>query len=62
MKKGLLLSGETMTNWDVESVLTPIEPTTDYITRLIDEEWLNTYSTCGLTYGEINELDTFKLR
>jgi hypothetical protein len=29
----------------------------DIITELIDVEWFDTYSTRGLTYGEIRDLD-----
>jgi hypothetical protein len=62
--KALLLSGGTLqqTEWDVEDILSTTANKQDFITRLIDDEWMDKHSTCGLTYGQIRELNEFTLR
>jgi hypothetical protein len=62
--KTLLISGDTLqqTEWDIEDVLTNTLSKTDFITRLIDDEWMDKQSTCGLTYGQIRELNEYTLR
>jgi hypothetical protein len=62
--KALLLSGGTLqqTEWDVEDILSTTKSKDDFITRLIDDEWFDTESKCGLTYGEIRQLNEFTLR
>ncbi len=60
--KTLLISGNTLTEWDVEEVLSTTESKKDFITRLIDDEWFDKQSTCGLTYGQIRELNEYTLR
>jgi hypothetical protein len=56
----LTISGNTLQkmDWDVESIL-KVESKEDTITRLTIEDWKSKVSTCGLTYGEIEELDLF---
>ena len=56
----LTISGNTLQkmDWDVDSIL-KVETKEDTITRLTIEDWKNKVSTCGLTYGEIEELDLF---
>jgi hypothetical protein len=60
--KTLLISGNTLTEWDVEEVLSTTQSKKDFITRLIDDEWFDKQSTCGLTYGQIRELNEYTLR
>ena len=57
----LRISGDTLviTDWDVENIL-KVESKEDSITRIIDEEWFDKMSYCGLTYGEIEQLEKFK--
>ncbi len=53
----LLLSGETMSQWDIDSIL-GVESKDDAITRIIDTEWFEIHATRGdLTRGEIKELN-----
>lgn len=56
----LKISGNTLTtmDWDVESIL-KVESKEDSITRIIDQEWFEQTSLCGLTYGEIKQLENF---
>jgi hypothetical protein len=60
--KTLLISGNTLTEWDVEEVLSTTQSKKDFITRLIDDEWFDKQSTCGLTYGQIRELNEYTLK
>jgi hypothetical protein len=62
--KTLVISGNTLqeTPWNVDDILSSVETKKDFITRLIDEEWFDNTSTCGLTYGQIRELNEFTLR
>jgi len=54
----LKISGDTLItmDWDVEEIL---ESKENQITRLVDLEWFDKMSYCGLTYGEINQLENF---
>jgi hypothetical protein len=56
----LRISGDTLvtTDWDIESIL-KVESKEDSITRIIDQEWFERTSSCGLTYGEIKQLEQF---
>jgi hypothetical protein len=56
----LRISGDTLvtTEWDIESIL-KVESKENSITRLVDSEWFDRMSYCGLTYGEINQLENF---
>jgi hypothetical protein len=56
----LRISGDTLvsTDWDIEGIL-KVESKEDSITRIIDQEWFEQVSICGLTYGEIKQLEQF---
>lgn len=59
--KSLLISGNTLQEWNIEEVL--INKTKDdYIARLIEDEWNDKMSKCGLTYGEIKEYEKYNYR
>jgi hypothetical protein len=56
----LLISGETIQSWDIESVLTnKVKSKNQLITEMIEYEWDNTIGPyCeGLTYLEIEQLN-----
>ena len=56
--KNLLISGNTLQEWDIEEVLTDrIKSKDQVITELIQYEWDNTISRCGMTYLEIEQLN-----
>jgi hypothetical protein len=54
----LKISGDTLVtrDWDIESILKE-ESKDDIITRLIEQEWFERTSRCGLTFGEITQLE-----
>lgn len=62
--KALLVSGGTLqqTEWNVEDILSTTTTKQDFITRMIDEQWFEQESICGLTYGEIRQLNEYTLR
>lgn len=62
--KALVISGDTLqqSEWNVEDILSTTLSKDDFITRLIDDEWFDTESKCGLTYGQIRDLNEFTLR
>jgi hypothetical protein len=51
---------KNLNEWNVDSIL-EVKPKTvkEVITTLLDDEWFDKMSTCGLTYGEINELEKY---
>ena len=56
--KNLLISGNTLQEWDIEEVLTDrIKSKDQVITELIQYEWDNTISRCGMTYLEIEQFN-----
>jgi hypothetical protein len=61
--KVLLISGDTYTSqeWNLDNILST-KSKKDIITQLIDDEWFDTTSTCGLTYGQIRDSNEFTLR
>jgi hypothetical protein len=56
----LTISGNTLekVEWDVNNIL-KVETKDDTINRLSIEDWKNKIAMCGLTYGEIEELDFY---
>lgn len=60
----LVISGDTLqqSEWNIDDILSTTLSKDDFITRMIDDEWFETESTCGLTYGEIRQLNEFTLR
>lgn len=56
--KTLLISGNTLQEWDVEQVLTnKIKSKDQQICDMLQNEWDNKISTCGMTYLEIEQLN-----
>lgn len=55
--KTLLLSGDTLQEWDVQEMLKPELSTSQIIERLLRDDWDNKVSRCGLTYLEIEQLN-----
>ena len=56
--KNLLISGNTLQEWDIEEVLTDrIKSKDQVITELIQYEWDNTISRCGMNYLEIEQFN-----
>jgi hypothetical protein len=44
-------------DWDAEKVFSPSKD--DLINHILDQEWFDTESLQGLTYGDIQELDYY---
>lgn len=56
--KTLLISGNTLQEWDVEQILTTKTKSKDQqICDMLQNEWDNTVSKCGMTYLEIEQLN-----
>ena len=56
--KTLLISGNTLQEWDVEQILTnKIKSKDQQICDMLQNEWDNKVSTCGMTYLEIEQLN-----
>jgi hypothetical protein len=54
----LLISGNTLQEWDVEDILTNKVKSKDRdIFDMIQYDWDNTVSRCGMTYLEIEQFD-----
>lgn len=54
----LLISGNTLQEWNVDEILTnKVKSKDDLITQMVDYEWDNRVSRCGLTYLEIEQLN-----
>ena len=54
----LLISGETLQEWNVSEILTnKVKSKDQLITEMIEYEWDNTVSKCGLTYLQIEQLN-----
>ena len=51
--KTLLISGDTLQEWNVEEIIgNNIKSKDQVITELIQYDWDNTVSRCGMTYLE----------
>ena len=58
--KTLLISGNTLQEWDVEQILTTkIKSKDQQICDMIQSDWDNRVSTCGMTYLEIEQLNDY---
>jgi hypothetical protein len=56
--KNLLISGNTLQEWNVEQILTnKVKSKNQLITEMVEYEWDNTVSRCGLTYLELEQLN-----
>lgn len=56
--KTLLISGNTLQEWDVEQILTDkVKSKDQQITEMLQYEWDNRVSRCGLTYLEIEQFN-----
>lgn len=56
--KTLLISGNTLQEWNVEEVLTNrVKSKDQQICDMLQNEWDNTVSKCGMTYLEIEQLN-----
>lgn len=56
--KTLLISGDTLQEWNVEQILTNrIKSKDQQICDMLQNEWDNKVSTCGMTYLEIEQLN-----
>ena len=54
----LLISGDTLQEWNVEQILTnKVKSKNQLITEMVEYEWDNTVSRCGLTYLELEQLN-----
>lgn len=54
----LLISGDTLQEWNVEQILTSkVKSKNQLITEMVQYEWDNTVSRCGLTYLELEQLN-----
>jgi hypothetical protein len=56
--KTLLISGDTLQEWNVEEIIgNNIKSKDQVITELIQYDWDNTVSRCGMTYLEIEQFN-----
>jgi hypothetical protein len=56
--KTLLISGNTLQEWDIEEVLTnKVKSKDQIICDMIQSDWDNTISKCGMTYLEIEQFN-----
>jgi hypothetical protein len=56
--KTLLISGDTLQEWNVEEIITnKVKSKDQVITELAQYEWDNTISRCGMTYLEIEQFN-----
>jgi hypothetical protein len=56
--KTLLISGDTLQEWDVEQILTNKVKSKDQdIADMLQYEWDNKVSRCGMTYLEIEQFN-----
>ena len=56
--KTLLISGNTLQEWDVEEVLiNKVKSKDQTICDMIQSDWDNTISRCGMTYLEIEQFN-----
>jgi hypothetical protein len=56
--KTLLISGNTLQEWDVEKILTEKVKSKDQtICDMVQSDWDNTISRCGMTYLEIEQFN-----
>jgi hypothetical protein len=57
--KTLLISGNTLTEWNVEEIISNVKSKDQIICDMIQTDWDNTISRCGMTYLEIEQLNTY---
>lgn len=56
--KTLLISGNTLQEWDIEEALTnKVKSKDQQICDMLQNEWDNTISRCGMTYLEIEQFN-----
>ena len=56
--KTLLISGNTLQEWNIDELLEiKVKSKDQVITELIQYEWDNTISRCGMTYLEIEQFN-----
>jgi hypothetical protein len=56
--KTLLISGNTLQEWDIEEALTnKVKSKDQIICDMIQSDWDNTISRCGMTYLEIEQFN-----
>ena len=56
--KTLLISGNTLQEWDIEEALTnKVKSKDQIICDMIQSDWDNTVSRCGMTYLEIEQFN-----
>jgi hypothetical protein len=56
--KTLLISGNTLQEWNVDEILTnKVKPKDQQICDMLQSEWDNKVSTCGMTYLEIEQFN-----
>jgi hypothetical protein len=56
--KTLLISGDTLQEWDVEQILTNKVKSKDQdIADMLQYDWDNRVSRCGMTYLEIEQFN-----
>lgn len=58
--ENLKISGETgqLDNWNVDDVIKPLTSSKQMdIARMLQHEWDNTISRCGMTYLEIEQFN-----
>ena len=56
--KTLLISGNTLQEWNIEELLEiKVKSKDQVITELIQYDWDNTISRCGMTYLEIEQFN-----
>lgn len=55
--KTLLISGNTLQEWNVEEILKPEISKEQSIQRMLEYNWDNKISRCGMTYLEIEQFN-----
>jgi len=56
--KTLLISGDTLQEWDVEQILTnKVKSKDQEIADMLQYDWDNKVSRCGMTYLEIEQFN-----
>jgi hypothetical protein len=56
--KNLLISGDTTQEWDIENILS-VKSKDQSICDMIQSDWDNRISSCGMTYLEIEQLNNY---
>jgi hypothetical protein len=56
--KTLLISGDTLQEWDIEQILTnKVKSKDQEIADMLQYDWDNKVSRCGMTYLEIEQFN-----